>query len=92
VTATKRPAVKHYDQIGLPASAQPATKFANDNAFGFMVGKRSKITVLDIDDNGERTLAAALDRHGATPIIVRSGSGNHQAWYRHNGEHRLIRP
>ncbi len=88
----KRPAVKHYDQIGLPASAQLATKFANDNAFGFMVGKRSKITVLDIDDKGERTLVAALDRHGATPILVRSGSGNHQAWYRHNGEHRLIRP
>jgi hypothetical protein len=57
-----------------------------------MVGKRSKITVLDIDDKGERTLAAALDRHGSTPILVRSGSGNHQAWYRHNGEHRLIRP
>lgn len=92
MTATKRPAVKHYDQIGLPASAQLAMKFANDNAFGFMLGRHSKVTVLDIDDKGERVLTAALDRHGATPVIVRSGSGNHQAWYRHNGEHRLIRP
>ena len=51
-------------------------KFENDNAFGFMVGDRTKITVLDIDDKSERILAAALDRHGSTPILVRSGSGN----------------
>lgn len=71
----KRPAIKHYGKVGLPASAPLAMKFENDDAFGFMVGNRSKITVLDIDDKGERTLTAALDRHGATPIIVRSGSG-----------------
>ena len=88
----KRPAVKHYDRIGLSASAKLATRFANDNAFGFMLDERTKITVLDVDTPDERVLTRALDRHGATPIIVRSGSGNHQAWYRHNGEHRLIRP
>ena len=37
-------------------------------------------------------LREALDRHGATPIIIRSGGGNHQCWYRHNGERRAIRP
>ena len=88
----KRPAVKHYDRIGLSASAKLATRFANDNAFGFMLDERTKITVLDVDTPDERVLTRALDRHGATPIIVRSGSGNYQAWYRRNGEHRLIRP
>src|SRR5262249_13851466 len=40
----------------------------------------------------ERVLGDALNRHGKTPIIVRSGSGNYQAWYRHNCERRHIRP
>jgi hypothetical protein len=34
----------------------------------------------------------ATERHGDTPIIVRSGSGNSQAWYRNNGEGRWVRP
>ena len=38
----KRPAVKHYKKIGLPGSAQLAMRFENDNAFGFMVGDRTK--------------------------------------------------
>jgi Bifunctional DNA primase/polymerase, N-terminal/Primase C terminal 1 (PriCT-1) len=88
----KRPAIKHYNRIGLSASAKLATRFANDNAFGFMLDERNKVTVLDVDTTDEGVLARALERHGATPVIVRSGSGNHQAWYRHNGEHRLIRP
>jgi hypothetical protein len=50
------------------------------------------LTILDIDTSDERALADALDRHGPTPIIVRSGSGNHQAWYRWHGEKRWIRP
>jgi hypothetical protein len=91
-TDDKRPAVKHYKKVGLPASALLAMKFEDDNAFGFMVGDRTKLTILDVDDTSERTLAAAQDRHGATPIIVRTGSGKFHAYYRHNREHRLIRP
>ena len=67
-------------------------QFADADAFGFCPGQRSGLTILDVDTNDERTLADALDRHGPTPIIVRSGSGNHQAWYRWNGEGRHIRP
>jgi hypothetical protein len=33
-------------------------------------------------------LADALSRHGQTPIIIRSGSGHHQAWFKHGGERR----
>jgi hypothetical protein len=87
----KVPAVKHYLKIGLRASGQFALKFANDDAFGFAC-KRARITVLDVDSPDEKLLDDALDRHGPTPVIVRSGSGNHQAWYRHNGEGRHVRP
>src|SRR5262249_22503275 len=87
----KRPAVTNYGRFGLPASKQIATS-SEANAFGFMCGKRSGVTVLDVDTTDERVLADAVDRHGRTRIIARSGSGHFQAWYRHAGERRLIRP
>jgi hypothetical protein len=88
----KRPAVKHYKKVGLPGSAQLAMKFENDNVFGFMVGDRTRLTILDVDTPDERVLTRALDCHGHSPIIVRTGSGKFHAYYRHNREHRLIRP
>src|SRR5262249_1384687 len=72
-------------------SSSLASRFGSA-ALGFMCGKRSGITVLDVDTTDERVLADALDRHGKTRIIARSGSGHFQAWYRHAGERRLIRP
>jgi len=87
----KVPAVKGYLKVGLSVSEQLSMRFLNDNAFGFAC-KRSRITVLDIDAPDEKLLADALDTHGSTPIVVRSGSGNYQAWYRHNGESRKVRP
>jgi hypothetical protein len=87
----KKPAIRGWQRIGLPASAELAQKFADADAFGFCPGPRSGLTILDVDTNDERVLADALDRHGMTPIIVRTGSGNRQAWYRHNGEKRSIR-
>jgi hypothetical protein len=88
----KRPGVKHYKKVGLPGSAQLAMRFENDNAFGFMVGDRTRLTILDVDAPDEGVLARALERHGATPLIVRTASGKFHAYYRHNREHRLIRP
>ena len=87
----KVPAVKGYLKLGERVSEKLAEKFAGDNTFGFAC-KRNKITVLDIDTSDEKVLADALDRHGPTPIVIRSGSGNFQAWYRHNGERRRVRP
>jgi len=86
----KVPAVKGYLKVGERVSERLAEKFANDNTFGFAC-KRNRITVLDIDTPDEKVLADALERHGPTPIIIRSGSGNFQAWYRHNGERRRVR-
>ncbi|SFO74144.1 Primase C terminal 1 (PriCT-1) [Bradyrhizobium sp. Ghvi] len=88
----KRPMAKNYLRTGRPYSDRLARQFPEAEAFGFALGARTKITVLDCDSKDERILAYAMTRHGKTPLVVRSGSGNYQAWYRHNGERRHIRP
>jgi hypothetical protein len=92
VEAAKRPAVRNYGRIGLAASAALTSRLGSAEMLGFMCGSRSRITVLDVDSKDERILADALDHHGKTPVIVRTGSGKHHAWYRYNGERRRIRP
>lgn len=87
----KRPAVKGYLRVGLVASGQFALKFPDHDQFGFAC-RPNKITVLDVDAPDERLLCDALSEFGPTPLIVRSGSGNFQAWYRHEGERRRVRP
>ncbi|MAQ30374.1 MAG: hypothetical protein CL950_10435 [Erythrobacter sp.] len=87
----KKPAVQGYLKAGLRASRQFAGRFAAEEAFGFAC-KRNNICVLDVDTPSEKTLCDALAKFGPTPIIVRSGSGNWQAWYRRNGERRSVRP
>jgi hypothetical protein len=88
----KRPAVRGYLRMGLPASRQLVKRFAAEAGIGFACGERSGVTVVDVDSPDERLLADALDQFGSTPFIVKSGSGHHQAWYRHAGERRHIRP
>ncbi|WP_176562775.1 bifunctional DNA primase/polymerase [Paracoccus liaowanqingii] len=88
----KKPATVGYRKLGIPSSQQLALKFPDLDAFAFMAGKRAKITVLDIDSPDENLLRDMMKRHGQTPIIVRSGSGNFHAWYRFNGEARAVRP
>jgi hypothetical protein len=92
VRADKVPAIRGYQKIGLRGSEQLALRFADADALGFMCGPRSKITVLDVDVADERVLADALDRHGRTPVVVRTASDKYHAYYRHNGERRRIRP
>jgi bifunctional DNA primase/polymerase-like protein len=88
----KVPMVKHYAKFGLRGSSEITRKFPDATALGFMAGQRTGITVVDVDTPDQRVLIDALDRHGTTPVIVRSGRGHHQAWYRNNGEERQIRP
>jgi hypothetical protein len=89
---SKRPLVRNPQKFGCPASAEIATKFPDAQTFGYYTGRKSGITVLDVDIADENVLATALDRHGPSPIIVRTGSGKFHALYRHNGERRSIRP
>ncbi len=89
---TKKPAVLGYMKVGMQASLRLGKQFLNANAFGVVCGAKTNLTVLDVDCGDERVLADALARHGRTPFVVRTGSGNFQAWYRHAGESRQIRP
>ncbi|KEP68025.1 hypothetical protein DL1_16585 [Thioclava dalianensis] len=92
VTPEKTPAVTNYLKIGLPASQLLAGRFGSSQALGFAPGPKSGLTILDVDTTDERILADALDRHGQTPVIVRSAQGRWHAYYKHNGERRRIRP
>ncbi|WP_417592528.1 bifunctional DNA primase/polymerase [Parasphingorhabdus sp.] len=89
---TKVPAVGNYDKAGHPASREWVKKFQDSEAFGFLCGKRSKLSILDIDTPSENFLADSLKRFGPSPIIARTPSGGFHAWYKHNGEGRKIRP
>ena len=81
----KKPAVTNYGKVGLPGSAELASKrqFAGTDAFGFMTGPRSKITVLDVDTSDEKILANTGRRHwsfaaaveNSTPTIGTTASG-----------------
>ena len=88
----KKPMVSNYAKFGLRGSAELVRKFGSATGIGFMAGERSRISVVDIDTRNATVLADALDRHGQTPIIARTGSGKFHAYYRHNGERRMIRP
>ena len=87
----KRPAVRGYLKVGLAASRQLAIKFHQADAFG-LACRKNCIAVLDIDAPDERLLADMMAEVGPSPFVVRSGSGNFQAWYRHSGERRRVRP
>jgi hypothetical protein len=91
VDPNKKPAIKRWNKITLGASARLAQRFGQANAFGFQLGPSSQITALDVDSQDESILADALNDHGDTSFIVRTGGGYH-AYYRHSGERRHIRP
>jgi hypothetical protein len=86
----KRPLVRNYLKIGRSYSNKLVSQFANAQAYGFAL--RNRVTVLDCDSPDERVLADAFDRHDKSPIVIRSGGGNFQAWYKWNGERRHVRP
>jgi hypothetical protein len=92
VGENKKPMVSHYQRIGLHASAQLVSRFGSAAMLGFVTGKRSGITVLDVDSVNDNDLAEALDRQGQTPVIARTARGKFHAFYKHNGEGRKIRP
>jgi hypothetical protein len=92
IDGKKRPQVRYYQRMGLGASEQLALRFADAQMFGFMAGRRNRITVLDLDTKDERTWADAFAVHGQSPLLVRTRSGHLHAYHRWNGEQRKIRP
>ena len=91
VGPNKKPAIKRWNQITLGGSSRLAERFQQADAFGFQLGPRSQITALDVNSQDETILADALNDHGDTPFIVRTGGGYH-AYYSYGGERRHIRP
>jgi hypothetical protein len=92
VNTTKRPAIRGWQKVGLRGSAELATKFANADALGYVTGKRSNVTVLDIDTADQKVAEDAMRRHGQPAIVTRTASGKCHLLYRYNGERRRIRP
>jgi hypothetical protein len=99
---TKKPMVRGWTKVGPYLSAQWGQVSPFAPAVGLLLGSKQRdaealppasgIAELDVDTPDERVLADALDRHGHTPIIIRTASTKHKLWYRHNGEGRRIRP
>jgi hypothetical protein len=85
----KKPATKGWQRVGLKGSEDLALKFADEDAFGFVAGKQSGVTIGDVDSSSEVALYAGLEMWGDTPLIIKTGSGFH-CYYRHNGEGRKV--
>jgi Bifunctional DNA primase/polymerase, N-terminal/Primase C terminal 1 (PriCT-1) len=91
VGRNKKPAIKHWQRLGLDGSARLAEKFSDVDTFGFPLGPRSGVTILDVDTKDKSILDQAQSRYGQSPLVVESGGGYH-AYYRYGGERRHIRP
>jgi hypothetical protein len=92
----KKPLVRGYLRIGTERSRELASKpqFAECNGIGFRVDQLyggPRLTILDIDTTDEGEVPKAIERHGDTPIIVRTATGKHHLYYRYNGEPRLLK-
>lgn len=91
LTATKVPAISNYGRVGLRASRELAQRFADSDAFGFVAGARSRLTIVDLDSRDEALAREVESWCGATPLHVLTPSGRH-LYFRHSGERRQIRP
>jgi Bifunctional DNA primase/polymerase, N-terminal len=92
VNEDKKPLIRGWQKVGRKGSAALTDKFQKADALGYLTGRRSKITVLDIDTREEKIAEDAIRRHGQPAIITRTASGKLHFLYRYNGERRRIRP
>ena len=88
----KTPAVRHYNRIGAPYSAQLAMKFADAPAAGFYAGPLNGITVVDIDSTDTKLVDEIEKRAGRSPLHVLTPSGGRHLYYQYAGEGRRIKP
>jgi hypothetical protein len=92
LSVDKTPAVKAYNRIGAPYSAQLVSRFPNATAGGFCAGARNKLTVVDIDSPDGRLVDEIQARYGVTPLHITTPSGGRHLYFRHGDEARQIRP
>jgi hypothetical protein len=91
-SSAKVPLIKGWPRVGLRGSTELANKFADADAFGYVTGRRSNVTVLDIDSTDPKVAEDAIRRHGQPGMVTRTASGKLHLLYRYNGERRRIRP
>jgi hypothetical protein len=92
VDEAKRPRIKGWQKVGLKGSTELAAKFTDADALGYVTGRRSNVTALDVDTTEERITEDAIAKHGQPGIIIRTASDKRHLLYRYNGEGRRIRP
>ena len=73
VRTDKKPAIKHWQNLGLKAQRKLAQKFSDADTFGFPLGPRSGVTILDVDSKDESVLHEAQSRYGESPYGCRDG-------------------
>jgi hypothetical protein len=88
----KKPGIRGWQKVGLKGSGELAAKFKDADALGYVTGRRSNLTVLDIDTADSKIAEDAIGRHGQAAIVTRTASGKYHLLYRYNGERRRIRP
>jgi hypothetical protein len=97
----KGAAVGGWGDDGARYTVNTSLKHAGNPTFAacnvaILCGKRSGISVIDIDtkDEGQRELDLqwVLSTLGETPVIARTGNGGYHVLYRHAGEGRFIKP
>jgi hypothetical protein len=77
----KVPMTTNYQRVGLRASSELAQKFKHANAFGCVLGERSKIMLVDVDTKDSRAVDACESQHGETPIITQTATkGGFHCW------------
>src|SRR6476620_7057204 len=73
VRPDKKPAIKNWQSVGLTGSAKLAEKFSEVDSFGFPLGPRSGVTILDVDTKDKSVLQDAQSRYGESPYLVETG-------------------
>lgn len=81
----KRPIIGNWQRIGCNVKqvAEWAEKYPAANV-GLKTGKRSRLTVIDIDDPTQRD--RVIEVCGASPLEVRTPRSGFHIYYRHDGE------
>jgi len=90
IRQNKKPHVACWQHAVLADSLRWIEEFPKAN-IALLCGKRSGITVIDVDEPGDFALREALAFFGETPLIARTPRGGHHLYYRHSGEPRYVK-
>src|SRR4051794_192870 len=67
--STKRPMITNYGRVGLRGSRRLTLKYGEASSFGFVAGKRNRLTIVDLDDVDESILTEGERLFGSSPLV-----------------------